>query len=98
MKLVLRNSDSPNSINKSEFKHYLFFSGVLSRNQIKCKKDITLRKKLSFWWLGWERTNSWQSADYSLYFKANDDKLNFDNTDYLANANDNYSGGLFFSR
>jgi len=38
----------------------------------------------------------WQSADYSLNFKANDDKLDFNNTDNLANANDNYSGGLLF--
>ena len=37
-----------------------------------------------------------QSVDYSLNFKANDDKLDFDNTDNLANANDNYSGGLLF--
>jgi len=39
---------------------------------------------------------SWQSTDYSLNFKANDDKLDFDNTDNLANANDNYSGSLLF--
>ena len=38
----------------------------------------------------------WQSADYSLNFKANDDKLAFSNTDNLANANDNYSGDLLF--
>lgn len=28
-------------------------------------------------------------------FKANDDDLNFDNTDNLSNANDNYSSGFF---
>lgn len=38
----------------------------------------------------------WQSSDHSLNFKANDDKLDFDNTDNRANAYDNYSGGLFF--
>ena len=43
-----------------------------------------------------KRQISWQSADYSLNFKANDDKLDFNNTDNLANANDNYSGGLLF--
>ncbi|MFA4880160.1 MAG: hypothetical protein WC650_00850 [Candidatus Doudnabacteria bacterium] len=43
-----------------------------------------------------KETNSWQSVDNSLYFKANDDKLNFDNTDNLGYANDNYSGGLLF--
>ena len=43
-----------------------------------------------------KRQKFWQSADYSLNFKANDDKLDFDNTDNLANANDNYSGGLLF--
>jgi len=42
-----------------------------------------------------KRRISWQSVN-SLNFKANDDKLNFDNTDNLANANDNYSGGLLF--
>ena len=43
-----------------------------------------------------KRQISWQSADYSLNFKANADRLSFDNTDNLANANDNYSGGLLF--
>jgi len=43
-----------------------------------------------------KKTKLWQSADYSLNFKANDDKLDFDNTDNLADANDNYSGGLLF--
>lgn len=43
-----------------------------------------------------ERGNFWQSSENSLYFKANDDKANFDNRGNLANANDNYSGGLLF--
>lgn len=38
--------------------------------------------------------NSWQSADNSLYFKANDDKLDVNDNGNLDNANDNYSGGL----
>lgn len=37
---------------------------------------------------------NWQSPQYSLYFNANDDNAKFDNRDNLANANDNYSGGL----
>jgi hypothetical protein len=45
---------------------------------------------------GWEKTNYLQSSDYSLYFKANDDKLNFNNKANLGNANDNYSSGLLF--
>jgi len=45
---------------------------------------------------GWEGTNYWQSPDDSLYFKANDDNLNFDNRGNLADANDNYSSGLLF--
>ena len=44
---------------------------------------------------GWRKTHFWQSAEYSLNFKANDDKLDFDNKSNLDNANDNYSGGLF---
>ena len=44
----------------------------------------------------WERANYWQSADYSLYFKANDENADFDNRGNLANANDNYSAGLVF--
>ena len=38
----------------------------------------------------------WQSREHSLYWKANDDKLDFDNKANLGNANDNYSGGLVF--
>lgn len=34
----------------------------------------------------------WQSSEYSLYFKANDDNANFDNRNL--NANENYSGGV----
>lgn len=67
----------------------------MDRNRIKYRRNITY-VKLFLQWFGWERTNSWQSAEYSLNFKANDDNLNFDNTDNLANANDNYSGGLLF--
>jgi len=37
---------------------------------------------------------SWQSPEYSLNFKANDDNLNFNNTDNLADTNGDYSGGL----
>lgn len=36
-----------------------------------------------------KKQTSWQSADYSLNFNANDDEFNFDNTDNLSNANDN---------
>jgi hypothetical protein len=43
-----------------------------------------------------ERTNYWQSPGHSLYFKANDDRLNFNNRGNLGNANDNYSSGLLF--
>lgn len=39
---------------------------------------------------------SWRSADSSLYFGANADKLDFDVTDYLAYADGYYSGGLLF--
>ncbi|MBU2010394.1 hypothetical protein KKG37_02825 [Patescibacteria group bacterium] len=38
---------------------------------------------------------SWQSV-HSLYFRASDAELNFDITDHLAYAYDNYSGGLLF--
>jgi|GEM_PF-3195591 len=44
----------------------------------------------------WEKANFWQSSENSLYFKANDDNANFDNRANLADANDNYSGGLLF--
>ncbi|OGL84826.1 hypothetical protein A3H10_01955 [Candidatus Uhrbacteria bacterium RIFCSPLOWO2_12_FULL_46_10] len=37
-----------------------------------------------------------QSAEYSLYLNPNDDNLNFDNRANLADANDNYSGGVSF--
>lgn len=37
-----------------------------------------------------------RSADYSLYFEARDDKLDFSPPDDLAHALDNYSGGLLF--
>ena len=40
--------------------------------------------------------NSWQSAEYSLYAKANDGYFNFNCTDNLADANDSYSSGLLF--
>lgn len=39
-----------------------------------------------------EKGKFWSSADYSLYFKANDNNLNFNHRNL--NANDNYSGGL----
>ena len=39
---------------------------------------------------------SWQSAGYSLDFKAYDDSLDFSYTDSLARAYDSYSGGLLF--
>lgn len=45
---------------------------------------------------GREKTKSWQSADNSLYFKANDDNLDFNDNGNLGNANDNYSGALLF--
>jgi len=38
----------------------------------------------------------WRSADYSLNFRADDEKLGFDFTGNLANADDGYSGGLLF--
>lgn len=38
----------------------------------------------------------WQSADYSLNFRAFDDKLGFDKTGYLSTVDDHYSGGLLF--
>jgi hypothetical protein len=41
---------------------------------------------------------SWQSADYSLNFYANDDEFSFDNTDCLAIAYDYDSGGLLLFR
>jgi hypothetical protein len=40
--------------------------------------------------------NTWQSAEYSLYAKADDDDFSFSNADYLAGADDYYSSGLFF--
>jgi len=39
---------------------------------------------------------SWQSADYSLYFRARGGGLGFGHTDGLARAYGNYSGGLLF--
>ena len=39
---------------------------------------------------------SWQSADASLGFWANDDELRFGNAGYLAHAYVDYSGGLLF--
>jgi len=39
---------------------------------------------------------SWQSADYSLGFKADDDELDFDFAVGLAGASGRYSGGLLF--
>lgn len=39
---------------------------------------------------------SWQSADYSLSFGAIDDRLDFFDTDSLADADGYYSGGLLF--
>jgi len=38
----------------------------------------------------------WQSADYSLGFRAGGDKLDFGSTDGLADASGCYSGGLLF--
>jgi len=38
----------------------------------------------------------WQDAEYSLYLNSNDDFLYFDNRANLADANDNYSGGVSF--
>jgi len=38
----------------------------------------------------------WQSAGYSLYFRAGDDRLGFDRTDDLTYAGGYYSGGLLF--
>lgn len=38
----------------------------------------------------------WQSADYSLIFRADDDRLGFAYTDDLAYASDGCSGGLLF--
>jgi hypothetical protein len=38
----------------------------------------------------------WQSAGYSLYFRAYDDRLGFDGTAFLATAYALYSGGLLF--
>jgi len=46
----------------------------------------------------WKEAKSFQSADNSLYFKANDDNLDANDNGNLGNANDNYSGGLFFFR
>jgi hypothetical protein len=43
-----------------------------------------------------EKAKFWQSQEYSLNVKANDDNANFDNRTNLGNANDNYSGALFF--
>ncbi len=43
---------------------------------------------------GWKKAFLWSSADYSLYFEADDGNLNFDNRNLT--ANDYYSGGLFF--
>ena len=40
--------------------------------------------------------NTWQSTEYSLYFKAYDFSLKFAHTDYLGYSHDNYSGGLLF--
>ncbi|MBU2036831.1 hypothetical protein KJ866_01305 [Patescibacteria group bacterium] len=45
---------------------------------------------------GREKANFWQSPDYSLNFKADDDNLNFDNRSDLGEANGNYSSGLLF--
>jgi hypothetical protein len=39
---------------------------------------------------------SWQSADYSLFFRADVSRLDFDNSDGLAVDYGNYSGGLLF--
>lgn len=70
------------------FRHYLsFFSVQLGRNEIQGKIfDIFSSAR------GRRKIKSWNSADYSLNFKANDDNANFDNRNL--NANDNYSAGL----
>lgn len=41
---------------------------------------------------------SWQSVAYSLHFYAHDGEFYFENTDYLADANGSYSGGLVLFR
>ena len=74
----------------------MFFSGALFRSQIKYRRNITLIKSYFSSGLDGKEQNSWQSSNYSLYFKANDDRLNFDDADDLVNANDDYSGGLLF--
>lgn len=38
----------------------------------------------------------WQDAEYSLYLNPNDANCDFDNRANLADANDNYSGGVSF--
>jgi len=79
-----------------EFRHYLSFSGpTFLRSQIKYRGNITFQA-ISPVNKDGKRQISWQAADDSLYFKANDDKLNFDNRVNLANANDCSSGGLLF--
>jgi hypothetical protein len=45
---------------------------------------------------GWKKIKLWQSADYSLNFKANVDELFFALTGSLAHAHAHYSGGLLF--
>ena len=39
---------------------------------------------------------SWESSDFSLYFEASGDELEFDGTDDLGGAHDDYSAGLVF--
>jgi hypothetical protein len=46
----------------------------------------------------WGWTHFWQEPQNSLYFKANDDKLKFDNKVNLDKAYDYFSGGLLFVR
>jgi len=68
---------------------YSFLASIKGPNKIQEKQ------KCFFGDCGWKRVNFWQEPSNSLYLKANDDRLNFDNKADLGNANDNYSGGLF---
>ena len=76
-----------------DYRHYLFFSSA-HRGRNKIQLRIALRGGET----DGKKQISWQSADYSLNFNANDDDFNFDNTDNLSGANDNNSGGLVLFR
>ncbi len=70
-------------------RYYLLFSRVY-RGRNKIQEVQSALGGLFLRCLQMEKGKKWQGN--SLYFKANDDKLDFNNRNL--NANDNYSGGL----